>query len=563
MNTPIPESLVTGSCSVYVLVLSGSNEQAQRIAELSYPGCQTIHLSKRKLREDGWRGQIRQLRKLKGEAFIVFVDSLLELQEPLLLRLTILFHGCRETRIADSEGRVQVFRKTASWKLVPKAIACMVADVAVLLGAWFGLISLRFRARAQQDWGNEPTALDTVFLYPFPMDRAEAGGAMSHVEGFLSGLVNRLASCEIFSGRPLPITFFPVHEYPNRRRWYLFRESQALSYNLQFVDRAEQELGQRRPSFIYQRHGRYVVSGALLSKRLRRPLVLEYNGSEVWIAKHWDPTRFPSWLKLCEEVSLAAASVIVVVSEALRQELIDRDIPEGKILVNPNAVDPVRFCPDCGGKAIRQQLGFHPNHIVAGFIGSFSYWHGIGVLQQAILMLLREQESDSSLPELRFLLIGDGPLGTEMREALKPYTRRGWIVFTGQVPHHRAPAYLDSADILVSPHVPMPDGKPFFGSPTKLFEYLAMGKAIVASNLDQLARVLSHKQTALLVEPGNAVELAHAIRLLSIKPELRGALGKRAREVALAKHTWEQNAARVVAHFVNTEPNVSQLRVVA
>ncbi len=85
-------------------------------------------------------------------------------------------------------------------------------------------------------------------------------------------------------------------------------------------------------------------------------------------------------------------------------------------------------------------------------------------------------------------------------------------MFTGSLPREKVVEYLDASDILVSPHIPMPDGSRFFGSPTKLFEYMAMGKGIVASRLEQLAEVLEHDQTALLVTPGNVEELAEAIR---------------------------------------------------
>ena len=543
---------------VYILVLSGSGEQAVNLANRRYPACEVIGLPKRELREGGWKRQLQQLRKLQGEAFLVFTESIEDLQEPLLLKLTIMLHQCNETVIADSRGEMQVFHRGSMWKLLPAAALSMAADIYIFLLSWVALQILRLRMRVRQDWA-EPTARDSAFLYPFPMDRAQSGGAMSHVTGFLSGLARCSAHCEIFAGRPLPISSFPVYELPSRRRFYLFRESLALSYNLHFASKVESELADRIPSFIYQRHGRYVVAGAILSRRLRRPLVLEYNGSEVWISKHWDPARFLPWLRICEQISLAAAALITVVSDALRQELMERGIPAEKILVNPNGVDPAIFHPDCGGNDIRRQLGFQQDQVVVGFIGSFSYWHGTGVLQEAIRATLQEQASDRSLPELRFLLVGDGPLGPEIREALEPYCKRGWVVFTGQISHEHAPQYLDAADILVSPHVPMSDGTPFFGSPTKLFEYMAMRKAIVASNLDQLARVLTHQETAYLVEPGNAADLAHAIRLLAERPDVRRYLGTNARDVAVRQHTWERNAGRVMSRFTQAEPSPTAL----
>jgi glycosyltransferase involved in cell wall biosynthesis len=120
------------------------------------------------------------------------------------------------------------------------------------------------------------------------------------------------------------------------------------------------------------------------------------------------------------------------------------------------------------------------------------------------------------------------------------------VIFTGAVRHDRVPPLLDACDILVAPHIPLADGSDFFGSPTKIFEYLAMGKAIVASRLGQIGEVLVDQETALLVEPGNVAELAAAMRKLVDSESLRMRLGANARAVAERKHTWQQNAQRVL-----------------
>jgi glycosyltransferase involved in cell wall biosynthesis len=124
--------------------------------------------------------------------------------------------------------------------------------------------------------------------------------------------------------------------------------------------------------------------------------------------------------------------------------------------------------------------------------------------------------------------------------------REHQVIFAGHVEHERVPALLDACDILLSPHVPLEDGSEFFGSPTKLFEYMAMGKGIIASRLGQIGEVLVDEETALLVEPGNERELAKAIMRLSSSRELREGLGAAAREEAIAKHTWKHNAQRVL-----------------
>jgi glycosyltransferase involved in cell wall biosynthesis len=287
------------------------------------------------------------------------------------------------------------------------------------------------------------------------------------------------------------------------------------------------------------------------------PLVLEYNASEDWMAKHWDPARFIPWLRLCERVSVKAASLIVVVSNPLKQQLMEVGVSAERILVNPNAVDPEWFHPNCGGAKLRQDLGIQAEEVVACFVGTFSYWHGVAVLEQAIRLLMNRTQRPGCL--LKFLLVGDGPLAPQLRNALDAYARSGLVIFTGAIPHKSVRMYLDAADILVSPHVPMPGGRSFFGSPTKLFEYMAMGKAIAASALDQIADVLEHARTALLVKPGEPGELAEAIQRLAADAQLRIELGRNARETALTHHTWQQNARRVLAYYADTRlaPNKS------
>jgi glycosyltransferase involved in cell wall biosynthesis len=536
-----------GPNRVYVLLLTGRQAEAQKFVSERYPGRQYIFLSKRELRGEGWQRQIRSLRKLKGEALVFFVGVWPELIEPQLLIWSSVFHRCSFTVLADSTGRLLVYRRLDQFRLLPGALISAFADALVFIISWLLLLLLRITKPAQSR-KEKPIGGDTLaYLYPYPLDTSPAGGAMSHIEGFLSGIAACGSDCEIFSARQFPFEHFSVHQIPSKRRLFLFRESLMLSYSLSFARKVSALLQGRPIAALYQRHGRFMLSGVLLSRWLRTPLVLEYNGSETWMADFWDPARFRPWLRGCEEASLAHADLIVVVSESLRQELLQRSIPAEKILVNPNAVDPSVFYPNCGGRELRRRIGFAETDIVVSFVGTFSHWHGIEILDSAIRELLQENASDPVLKRLRFLLVGEGPLYLEMRESLEGFRDR--VFLAGLLSHSQIPMHLDAADILVSPHVRMPDGRPFFGSPTKLFEYMAMGKAIIASNLDQLACVLSHEKTAWLIEPGSVSELASSILLLARTFELRVQLGQNARACALTDHTWRQNAERVLGRI--------------
>jgi glycosyltransferase involved in cell wall biosynthesis len=111
---------------------------------------------------------------------------------------------------------------------------------------------------------------------------------------------------------------------------------------------------------------------------------------------------------------------------------------------------------------------------------------------------------------------------------------------------------LAECDVLASPHVPL-EGQAFFGSPTKLFEYMAIGRPIVASALEQIAEVLEDGRTARLVEPGNAAELAGAIEELLREPERALRLGTAARVEAERVHRWEDRSRSILDRLLGPD----------
>jgi glycosyltransferase involved in cell wall biosynthesis len=291
--------------------------------------------------------------------------------------------------------------------------------------------------------------------------------------------------------------------------------------------------------FVYQRHARFSVAGALLARLARRPLVLEYNGSEAVFEASYDRTPFASQLAACEEATLAAASLVVVTSEVDRRNLVERGIPDERLVVNPNGVDAERFARG-GGAEVRRRLGIADDEVVLGFLGSFGPWHGTPTLADAF------GELSARRPGARLLLVGDGPDRPEVARRLAASGAAERAILAGKIAPADVPAYLDACDVLVSPHVPMPNGVEFFGSPTKLFEYMAAGRAIAASRLGQIGDVLEHERTALLTAPGDVTELVGAIERLIDDREMRERLGEAARNEALEHHTWRANVQRLL-----------------
>jgi glycosyltransferase involved in cell wall biosynthesis len=245
-------------------------------------------------------------------------------------------------------------------------------------------------------------------------------------------------------------------------------------------------------------------------------------------------------------LNLTCADLIIVVSEEMQEELIQRRIDKDKILINPNGVDPSVYSPNIDGVKVRQKY-LLSEKIVLGFIGTFGKWHGAEVLTQAFGMLLNEKSQFRN--KVKLLLIGDGVTMPEVKKNIATYNIDKEVILTGQIPQIEGPAHLAACDILISPHIPTPDGTKFFGSPTKLFEYMSMGKPIVASDLNQIGRILEHNKTAILCEPGNPVALKDAITKLLDDKELCLMLGKNARDKVVNEFTWQKNVERVIEKY--------------
>ncbi len=373
-----------------------------------------------------------------------------------------------------------------------------------------------------------------------------AGGSVGHTAGVLNELDAFTGPVILLTTDDIP-TLRPnvgVHHVAPLEAFWNFKELPTFLLNAAFDAAGGRLLHDREIAFIYQRYSLNNYAGIRLAHRYGVPFVLEYNGSEVWVSRHWGrPLQYEHLSERIERLNLSSADLIVVVSRALADEIVRRGVDASRVLVNPNGVDPERYRPDLDGRAVRTKYGLGDSTVV-GFIGTFGPWHGAEVLARAFVTL---SQRDAQLARtLRLLMIGDGATLPRVRRILADGGALHSVVFTGLVPQEQGPEYLAACDVLVSPHVPNVDGTPFFGSPTKLFEYMAMGKGIVASNLDQIGEVLEHGRTAWLVPPGDAAALGAGLRRLIVDRSLRSVLGAEARWKVLSQHTWHQHTKRTI-----------------
>ena len=365
------------------------------------------------------------------------------------------------------------------------------------------------------------------------------GGAAAHTTGVINGLEDCGLDVGVFAPqRPDRINAATTVVAPRRIHGFVGWLT-VTAYGEEIVRAAER----RRADFVYQRYALGSYAGIDLARRLGVPLVLEFNGSEVWAERNWGRGKLPLSERLVrlEDANVRAATLVVVVSEILKEQVLEMGIPERRILVNPNGVDAERLSGyrQESPAAWRARLGFAEVPTV-GFVGTFGFWHGVTVLPAII------EELERVRPGARWVLIGDGGLREEVAEDIRRRGLNGTVDMTGVVRHEQALELLAACDVCVSPHVPNPDGSRFFGSPTKLFEYMGLAKPIVASDLEQIGDVIEHDRTGLLCAPGDAEAAARAVARLLEDEHLRLRLGDAALEQALSQYSWSAHVRRIL-----------------
>ena len=397
----------------------------------------------------------------------------------------------------------------------------------------------------------------------------KAGGSVGHIAGVVNGLLDHGYGL-VFAAAEEPVMlkngarFMRVEPprvfgLPSELNYYRFQEM--------FTAQVSRSAIPIEPDFIYQRLSVANYAGVILSRQYRVPLVLEYNGSEAWIAKHWgNPLRYHDLAVMAEDASLRHAHLVVTISQVLRDELLERGVDPERIVVYPNCVDPEVFNSGRYSReeteAVRREYGIATDARVVTFVGTFGQWHGAEILAKAVRRLAEKDSAWLERWKVHFMLVGDGLRMPEVRKEIDGGPAERFVTLTGLVEQRQAPRYLAASDVLVSPHVPNTDGSRFFGSPTKLFEYMAMGKGIVASELEQIGKVLSPglkvsqgiqgeegrtgDAVAVLTTPGDVDDLVRGIRLLVERPDLCERLGKNARRKVLDYYTWRHHVNAII-----------------
>ena len=310
-------------------------------------------------------------------------------------------------------------------------------------------------------------------------------------------------------------------------------ELAELGYSLVEYVRLAAACRRFKPDIIYQRANIYMLSGWLCARLFRLPLLLEVNAPLAEERRRFAGLRFPRLAARTEEMVWRAADVVLPVTQVLGRFLERAGVAHARIRVLPNGVDLDRFAPG-DDDALRRRLSL-AGKLVLGFTGFVREWHHA----DAIVALLA---GDTLPANSHFLIVGDGPVKDALLDQARRLGVADRVTITGIVPRDAVAQYVRCFDIALQPSVVA------YASPLKMLEYMALGRAIVAPDSENIRELLTDGESALLIEPGDLFALAAALRRLAFDEALRHRLGGAARRTVLERHlTWRNNASVVAA----------------
>jgi glycosyltransferase involved in cell wall biosynthesis len=296
------------------------------------------------------------------------------------------------------------------------------------------------------------------------------------------------------------------------------RDAVVLTRDLGFASLYLRARGRGGASLVYESHG-------------FAPTVSEARPTMLTGARPASPAKQQRLLRR-EQTVWRRADGYATITTGLADELRDRFGPRPATAVVPDGArlrDARPWAFPSGGAVP-----------VVGYAGHLYPWKGVDLLIDAL----------AELPGVRGIVVGGHPAepdAARLRERAGRLGVASRVEFAGMVAPHEVTSRLEGADVLVLPNPETPVSARYT-SPLKLFEYLAMGRPIVASDLPAFREVLADRQNAILFEPGSAAALAGAVRAILGDAPLATSIARRARATA-ADFTWDRRAERLDALF--------------
>jgi glycosyltransferase involved in cell wall biosynthesis len=287
-----------------------------------------------------------------------------------------------------------------------------------------------------------------------------------------------------------------------------------------------------KPDVIYERYSLYMPAGIWIKKKYGLPFFLEVNAPLYDERSKFDGIAIPWLARWTERFTWKNADHVLPVTHVLANRIVREGVSEAQITVIPNGIDPDKFSDQITTEYAKEQLGLS-GKLVLGFTGFMREWHG---LEDVLELLVGENNNNRFL-----LLVGDGPAKKNILDRANNLKVQDRVLITGVVERAKVADYIAAFDIALQPDVVD------YASPLKLFEYMALGRAIVAPAKKNILEILTNDKNSKLFEPGNKKDFVNAIESLCISNTMREKISTQAKRlISEKKYYWDCNAKKVM-----------------
>ena len=239
-----------------------------------------------------------------------------------------------------------------------------------------------------------------------------------------------------------------------------------------------------------------------------------------------------------EAASLKKADFVAVVSEEVKQKVIEMGVSPLKVFISPMAVDARLFLErENEARDLRRELNLEGKFVI-GWTGSFRSFHGLDHVIQAFNILSRKH------PELMLLLVGDGAEKEKYINLVLQMKLQDKVIFTGRKSFIEIPGYVAVLDLAV---VSASSANGFHYSPLKLREYMVAGKPVLAPNAGEIPKIFNDGVNLKLFEAGQVESLIAGMEFYISNPQLKEEISENGKKIVLSTSTWEVELEKCIA----------------
>jgi glycosyltransferase involved in cell wall biosynthesis len=327
--------------------------------------------------------------------------------------------------------------------------------------------------------------------------------------------------------------------YPGSR-FLLMRIFNRVVFNFREIKLILRILKRERFDIIQVRAGVFNgLLGMYIRKRYKIPFVFQYLPNDKIAQEMYKmrigKNRHLKYLKgkldefLINRI-IKEADIVLSQSKCMKEELVKRGAPDSRIEIFPLGANINLFSPDIPGLDVLKEYNLDNLKVVI-YVGAMVRLRQLDIVIRAFVNVKKR------MSKVKLLMVGDGEDRGRLERLAHELKIKEDVIFTGRVPYFKVPSFIAASNIVVSPIPPLLIYK--ITSPTKIFEYMAMGKPVVANDeIPEQEEVIRESEGGILVKFEDE-SFANGIMELLNNPEEANEMGRRGREWVVKNRSYE------------------------